>query len=393
MKNYSITVGLVLATISLKVTAQEISYRTNTILIAKSANITDENYPKIDWKSHRLSSYFIEQGKVEISAKVESKTPLLEVTISISNDNELMGKMVFDLKQDERLQKVISNTIYLMEGSNSVEIIAKTQNGLISTEIKQFIVGSEAISKAVVDNRIDRAILFATDEYDSWSDLANPIFDAETIADELKDSYGFKVEILRNPTAQEILLKLREYNKIAYEPQDQLFIFFAGHGQFESTFGEGFVVAKNSKKDDPTFTSYISHSRLGTIINNIHCEHIFVAMDVCFGGAFSGSASSYRGEEGLYNEVTNEDFIRRKLKYKTRMYLTSGGIEYVSDGIPGKHSPFGRSFISALRNYGGRDRILTLSELRVYVEKLDPQPKFGEFGDNEPGGDFIFVVK
>jgi hypothetical protein len=27
------------------------------------------------------------------------------------------------------------------------------------------------------------------------------------------------------------------------------------------------------------------------------------------------------------------------------------------------------------------------------VEKIDPEPRFGEFGTDQPGSDFIFVVK
>jgi hypothetical protein len=46
-----------------------------------------------------------------------------------------------------------------------------------------------------------------------------------------------------------------------------------------------------------------------------------------------------------------------------------------------------------LRYYGGEDGVLTTSEILQFVEKVNPQPRFGEFGDNEPGSDFILVVK
>ena len=95
----------------------------------------------------------------------------------------------------------------------------------------------------------------------------------------------------------------------------------------------------------------------------------------------------------MYREQNQSEFITRKLTYKTRKFLTSGGKQYVSDGIPGKHSPFAKSFIDALRSRGGRDGILTLPEIFTYVEKLKIQPRFGEFGDNAPGSDFIFVSR
>jgi hypothetical protein len=108
----------------------------------------------------------------------------------------------------------------------------------------------------------------------------------------------------------------------------------------------------------------------------------------------NAALASFRGlgEEEVYREQAKAEFITRKLKYKTRRYLTSGGKTYVSDGIPGKHSPFAKNLIEALRSRGGRNSILTLPELYTYVERLKIQPQFGEFGDNAPGSDFIFIV-
>jgi hypothetical protein len=171
-------------------------------------------------------------------------------------------------------------------------------------------------------------------------------------------------------------------------------VFFAGHGTYDQTFGEGFVVTKESMIADEAKTSYLSHNRLRSIVNNVPCDHIFLAMDVCFGGTFDAVLASARGlEEEIYREQSQAEFVTKKLTYKTRKYLTSGGKTYVSDGIPGQHSPFAKNFLEALESRGGRDGVLTLQELFGYVEKLKIQPRFGEFGDNAIGSDFIFVVK
>jgi Caspase domain len=73
--------------------------------------------------------------------------------------------------------------------------------------------------------RHDYALLFASNEYDSWQPLINPIPDAEAIAQELKDNYGFQTELVRNATRERVLMKLREYSKKSFKPSDQLFIF------------------------------------------------------------------------------------------------------------------------------------------------------------------------
>ncbi len=238
------------------------------------------------------------------------------------------------------------------------------------------------------------ALMFATNVYDYYSDLVNPVLDARTIAAELEESYGVVTEVVLNPTLSETASIIREFASQEYKPEDNLMIFFAGHGVYDEVFREGYVISRDSRMDDLGKTSYLSHSNLRTMINNIGCLHIFLVMDVCFGGTFDPHlASMHRGAPGVYADITTQEFVERKLKYKTRLYLTSGGKEYVPDGRPGFHSPFARRFIESLRHYGGDDGVLTTSEILQFVEKVNPQPRFGEFGDNEPGSDFILVVR
>jgi hypothetical protein len=177
----------------------------------------------------------------------------------------------------------------------------------------------------------------------------------------------------------------------------QLYIFIAGHGGYDE-FVNGYIACKDSKNgaDDQFRESYIMHSQLSDMINKIPCKHIFVMMDVCFGGTFDQNSTSYAGnrsEDQLYKNVNNNEFINRKMKNASRLYITSGGKEYVPDGRPGQHSPFASKFIEALRNYGGEDKILTFYEIKTFVEKCKPEPKAGDFGYNEPGSDFLFISK
>ena len=97
--------------------------------------------------------------------------------------------------------------------------------------------------------------------------------------------------------------------------------------------------------------------------------------------------------EDEYAEVSPLEFKARKIIYKSRRYLTSGGKEYVPDGRPGQYSPFARKISEALRSYGGKEGYLTIGKILQYVEKVTPEPRAGEFGDNEPSGDFVLIKK
>jgi len=303
------------------------------------------------------------------------------------------GKFSYEYKNFELLHPFTGKTYKVNPVENPfmpIDDIQKDNSGRSVSE------SNETIQKPKTEDqgRITRALFFATNYYDSFSDLVNPLLDANSVSEELSDNYDVATEVVENPTLNEIMKKLREYAASGYSPGDNLLIYFAGHGEFDPVFQEGYVIARDSRQGDQAKTSYLSHSNLRTIVNNIPCEHIFLVMDVCFGGTFDPitATATHRGSD-LYAEVSPEEFVERKLKYKTRLYLTSGGKEYVPDGRPGHHSPFTRKFLEALRGYGGKDKILTVHELLQFLEKTQPQPRFGEFGDNEPGSDFLLEAK
>lgn len=378
--------------------AQNVSTRSSDFEVdfSDKSKLVTATVPVVNWLAPIAETSYVQEPKFKIKVDVASTSELKGVTINIKEALETpsRGTQNVQLKEGELQHTVLEKNITLLDGENYIEVIAENKEGIKTTTWRKVVVGASALADASKLDRTDYALIFATDQYDNWSDLVNPVFDSRSIAEELKRTYKFKVEIVENPTQAEVLKKLREYGERQYKPLDQLFVFFAGHGTYDQTFGEGFVVTKESMLNDEGKTTYLSHNRLRSIINNVPCDHIFLAMDVCFGGTFDQAVASARGQDDeVYREQTQAEFLTRKLTYKTRRYLTSGGKTYVSDGIPGKHSPFAKSFIDALQSQGGKDGILTVQEIFSFVEKLKNPPQIGEFGDNAPGSDFLFLVK
>jgi len=246
----------------------------------------------------------------------------------------------------------------------------------------------------------DYALFIATDSYESYEKLNNPIHDAETIAQELKESYGFEIDsttdILRNPKKSDIKQALtRLIKKKDFADGDQLFIFISGHGRFFEDLKEGYIIASDSKAptDDELGDTCLSHTQLRKWIDLIPCKHIFLVIDACFSGTFDERVAMKGVNDPDYAEADNFAFISRKMAFRTRRYLTSGGKEYVPDGRPGAHSPFARKLIEALRTYGGKYGVLTINGVLSHIERVVPEPMRGEFGGNEPGSDFVFMAK
>jgi hypothetical protein len=227
--------------------------------------------------------------------------------------------------------------------------------------------------------------------------LDNPLNDAKAIAKELEVAYGFEQPIiLENKSKKEILTALKKLARKAYWEDDQLFIFFAGHGTFDEVFKEGYIVTRDSRSDDETRESFIQFSVLRNIVDNIPCKHILLTLDVCFGGTFSEHiAKNFTNKirsEGRYEQLSRDALIARKMKHTSRLLLASSESEVVSDGQPGRHSPFAFHLLEALRSYGGKEGYLTFGDINKYVEKVKPGPLGVSFGSSEPGGDFLFIA-
>ncbi|MFK7953469.1 MAG: caspase domain-containing protein, partial [Ekhidna sp.] len=337
MKNLLIVLAFVTI---IPLSGQIVSSRSNEIEIAFDEDQKPTSFAKIKWISPRLEYTNFEEGRIEIKAEVSSQYTLESVTLHIKKGPNKEKFVSRSIAVDDPNNVSVDMTMKVFDGETWLIVEAKTTDGSITRDLRNIKVGMDAIGDAVMADRQDYALLFGTNKYDNWSDLVNPVYDVEAIGKELEERYGFKVEIVIDPEQNDVMTKLREYAQINYKPQDQLLIFFAGHGQYDDVFGEGFLVAKNSLRNDVSKNSYISHNRIRSNINNIPCEHIFLTMDVCFGGTFDPLLASSRS--AAYEMTDDREYLVRKLSKKTRKYLTSGSKEYVSDGVAGGHSPFAR---------------------------------------------------
>ncbi len=316
-----------------------------------------------------------------VKGQCSSKNGLYELTI---NKQEVLvdenGRFDFPLK--------------LAFGNNTVEVKAVDIFNNVTTQT--FVVQRQLKIDEYNDTTArfgkDYALIICTDEYDNYNNLSNPVFDGESIGQELKDNFGFEVEVIKNPSRLEIYQALRAYGKRQYSDDDQLFIFIAGHGEFDEVFHEGYLVPKDAQDNDEVRASLISHSNLKTIVNNIPCKHIFLTMDACFGGTLGYNID--RQNRVIATRRTSSEqasFIQKRLEPTTRQFLTSGGQQYVPDGIAGHHSPFASKFIESLQAGAGKDDILVLDELYSYLEGVKPHPNSGTFGRNQHGSDFLFI--
>jgi len=244
----------------------------------------------------------------------------------------------------------------------------------------------------------NHALLFATSHFDdpNWQDLANPLKDVRAIEQRLRDNYGFQVTVAIDYTVEQMGSILSAFTQgTLYSPKDQLLVYFAGHGMYKPDGIGGYVVAKNSIYGAST-RSYLSFIDIRNRLNGPNaCKHVLTVMDICFGGTFfdkKEGVTNYAGSDLKYIQTQPDSFINNKLKLTSKLFITSGGLEYVPD-----NSHFAKRFLETLDSKGvNKKGILTfndftdnLSTLELLPEEFRTSPRYGTFGDHEVGGEFI----
>ncbi len=264
----------------------------------------------------------------------------------------------------------------------------------------------------------DYALLFATNEYEHWSNLSTPIADAEAIGAELKNRYKFNVDIRKNVTRKQILAAIADYKAKTDAPGDQLLVYFAGHGKFDEVLQDGHIAGTESElpTTDKNLTTYLAFSKLREALDNFPCKRIMLMLDVCYGGTFDknialGKQPDELKDRGFTSEDPSEDQYllspQDTLAVKTRWYISSGGNEKVKDGF--SHSPFAAALLALLTNEDNRDGVLTVPEIRRQMpsqleselnglrglfpnETIEQTPAFGPFGsDKKDDQVFLFI--
>lgn len=161
--------------------------------------------------------------------------------------------------------------------------------------------------------------------------------------------------------------------------EDNLIIYFAGHGVFDPITKEGSWLPADAEEDSEG--DYIGNDKIIRYIKAIKAKHIFLMADACFSGS-------------LLTET--RDFRKRVENLQSRWVLTSGRNEIVSDGKPGTHSPFAASVLEFLRQK--HENAPSVSELVQYVKEQvakrtnNTQVPLGNalFIPQDKGGEFIF---
>ncbi len=237
------------------------------------------------------------------------------------------------------------------------------------------------------------ALIIGNENYNHWSTLATPEEDAKDTSEVLKKKYGFKTRVLLDATQYDVLKALNELRGELTE-NDNLLIYYAGHGYLEERIQRSYWIPVDGEKESDA--KWIPAFRITDILSIMKARHVLVVADSCYSGALTRSAQARIGV-GLTDEKRYER-IKTMLQRRSRQVLTSGDIQPVLDIGGGEHSVFAKAFLDVLKENNeileGYDLYKAVSARVVYETSGSPikqEPQYAplRFSGHE-SGDFFF---
>jgi hypothetical protein len=239
---------------------------------------------------------------------------------------------------------------------------------------------------AEVDFGRYRALVIGINDYKHLPKLETPVNDASAVHDLLRRRYGYESKLLLNPDRTQLV---EAFDRLRAElaEDDNLLIYYAGHGVLDRPTGEGFWLSVNAKPDSQV--EWLPVSTVTRLLKASHAKHALVVADSCYSGVLVRDAPV-----ALAGGAAREVELARLARKRARKALTSGGLEPVFDGGGDGHSVFTRAFLEVLRDNGeiiDGYQLFHMLRQRV-VANAEQTPQYADVrmaGDE--GGDFIFV--
>ncbi len=283
-----------------------------------------------------------------------------------------MNNKVFTFSITAWMMLLFSCSIYAQEiegTSNPVRVTFRPKSLLADAESSK--------------TRRNYALLIGVQEYQDPAivSLIEPLNDAKQLKEILIDKYTFDsadVTILTNPTFEELNVAFDDLSH-RITPNDNLVIFYAGHGYFDEKTNIGYWLPSDAQEKNRA--KWFRNSALVENIGAINSKHTLLIADACFSGGI------FKTRSALNNASID---IANMMKRASRKAMTSGSLTTVPD-----KSVFMRYLIKTLGE--NENKYLSSEELFDVVRtamrnNAGTKPLYGEIQNaGDEGGDFVLM--
>ena len=331
---------------------------------------------------------------------IKIMTPLISGDMVYQTDSDELV-LIGEVKDESGVKFVSVNTdvrtineagrftsrIELYPGENRIQLAASDNKENFHEQFITVVYTPQVVTLADRIRQESRyyALIIGVDKYDDKDlpDLDNPVRDAEKMQRALVENYTFNesdVILLRNPGRATIVSALDNLAK-QVTPQDNVLIFFAGHGNWDEKANVGYWYPS-----DAYLTSTANWFRNSTLVDYlkiIDSKHTLLISDACFAGSILQTRSGFRNNEKAYEML---------YALTSRKAMTSGTLSEVPD-----RSAFTRYLIDRLNDneetYLSSEQLFSSFRIAV-INNSNALPQYAEIKNvGDEGGDFIFLKK
>ena len=358
-----------------KTRANEYSQSTNIRMVKKAPakmEIEETEDTGFSWISPAFTSVRTAESTYQIKATVNSGENIRFINLFM---NGQFIKNIIPLVPTSK-QMVIDEEMDLALGANQIKVEAVTVSGKKHESSLEIVYD---ISSATY-----YALVIAVQEYDdpNINDLDHPIRDASRFIEIIESDYNFRkenVQFLKNPTKADIIGTLHNMRS-KVTPEDNLLIYYAGHGHYDEEMETGYWFPKDANPDNPV--DWLPNTDLTNYLNVLKTKHTLLIADACFSGGIFKSRAAFN----------NVMAIEKLYKLTSRKALTSGTLAEVPD-----KSVFIEYLIKRLdqntKKYLPSEQLYS-SMKEAVMNNSDNVPQYGTIQNvGDEGGDFIFIRK
>ncbi|OFX42948.1 MAG: hypothetical protein A2X03_07360 [Bacteroidetes bacterium GWA2_40_15] len=293
----------------------------------------------------------------------------------ITNVNDMDLSVAIDQPVKIELDKAIAQTYSDFRGGNDPLKGLNVAQAMKSVEVGEYY-----------------GLIIGIDEYSGeWPALRNAVNDAKGVAELLTSKYTFtslKAMYNKEATRDNILAEFERLMSTA-KANDNVFIYYSGHGEYIENMDKGFWVPVDAT--GKSVSKYISNEDIRAFLSGIPSKHTLLVTDACFSGDI------FRGKTMTIPYENSTKYYSKMYSLSSRKALTSGGVEPVMDKGKENHSVFAYYFLQALSTNSEKyiDAGQVFDNLKIPVVNNSMQtPAYSPIRNaGDEGGQFIFIAK
>lgn len=353
-----------------------------------NGNVTTRNIT-INYSSDSEPPYIvITEPSLTRGTKVVSKKEIITVKGTATDESGVKSVYINGRKAALQGNSVFMLDMDLAIGDNAIVINAvdnKDNSGVDTFYVTRKL--EDAISTGKY-----YALIIGVDKYNGiWPKLHNAVNDAKAVAELLNKDYKFdEFRTLYDEQASRTNI-ISEFERLTsvVGKDDNVLIFYSGHGEFKQQLNKGFWVPADAINN--SIAGYISNNDIQTFLNGINSKHTLLISDACFSGDI------FRGRTEAVPFESSERYFKEVYRRASRCALTSGGIEPVTDGGREGHSVFTYYLLKKLQDNSSKYFTAgqLFNEIQIPVTNNSEQsPNFLPIKNTgDEGGQFIFIKK